>query len=291
MKQSINAILGISILVGVWGIIPLSKTQVTVDSPFAPLAEGWGDLKVAQIIQNGVITPLHATEGSDTPTPSETVTEADNSANNHVSNMINLRLLESYLQTGLELYTYGEMDMAETQFNQATDETLSALKPMLEEKRLSRPVEAALNRLQAKATDRVSDREMKKAYEETIDVLHAVESFIPESERRSPEFMGEVISTLISTAATQYEMALENEELTGILQYQNGRNILATVRNLLYREAGKIVEDNPENYREIATLVGKLSAAWPTTRLPSSKVYTEEEVTAMAQEIEAILVE
>lgn len=259
MQQSIQrwGIVGISILVGIWGIT----------------------------------IPLHAVEGSNPPTTSEAVTEEDNSADNHVSNMINLRLLESYLQTGLQLYTSGEMDRAETQFNQAADETLSALKPMLEEKRLSRPVEAALNHLQTKATDRVSDQEIKKAYEETIDVLHAVESFIPESERRSPEFMGEVVSSLISNAATQYEMGLENDELTGISQYQNGRNLLATVRNLLYSEAGKMVEENPETYREISTLVGKLSAAWPTIKPPSSKIYTDEEVTAMAQEIEAILLE
>lgn len=257
MQQSIQrwGIVGISILVGIWG----------------------------------VTIPLHAGEVSDSPTTSKAVTEDNNSADNHISNMINLRLLESYLQTGLQLYTSGEMDRAETQFNQAADETLSALKPMLEEKRLSRPVETALNHLQTKATDRVSDREIKKAYEETIDVLHAVESFIPESERRSPEFMGEVISSLISKAATQYEMA--NDDLTEISQYQNGRNLLATVRNLLYGKAGKMIEENPETYREIATLVGKLSATWPTIKPPSSKIYTDEEVTAMAQEIEAILLE
>ena len=252
MKQSINTMVGICFFVSIWGIM----------------------------------TPLMAIE--DNPTTPEVVTEEDNDADNHVSNLINLRLMESYLLTGLELYTYGEMEMAETQFNQAAEETLSALQPMLEEKRLSRPVEAALNHLQTKASDRVSDREMKKAYEDTIDVLHAVESFIPESERRSPEFMGEAISTLISKAATEYEMAFEDDQLTDISKYQKGRNLLATVRNLLYSEAGNLVEENPEAYREIATLVGKLSAAWPTTMPPSSKVYTAQEVTAMAQEMEAI---
>ncbi len=36
-------------------VVPSSKSQVTVNPPFAPLSKGgWGDRNVAQIVQNGI---------------------------------------------------------------------------------------------------------------------------------------------------------------------------------------------------------------------------------------------
>jgi len=48
------------------------------------------------------------------------------------------------------------------------------------------------------------------------------------------------------------------------------------------------VQMNPDGYAKLSTMVGEISAAWPTIMPPSQPVFSAEEVTQMAQEIEAM---
>ena len=119
-----------------------------------------------------------------------------------------------------------------------------------------------------------------------MGVLTAAENVVPVGERQSPEFLGEVISTLISTAAAEYEIALQGDSFTDIPEYQDGRGFVATARDLLYNNAQEIVQTNPEAYAQLSTMVGQVSAAWPTIIPPSQPVFSAEEVMEMAEEIE-----
>lgn len=122
-----------------------------------------------------------------------------------------------------------------------------------------------------------------------MGVLTAAENVIPKSERQSPEFLSEVIATLISTAAAEYEIALQGNTFTDIPEYQDGRGFVATARELLYNSAEEMVQTNPEAYVQLSTMVGRVSAAWPTIMPPSRPVYSPQEVMDIAEDIEAMM--
>jgi hypothetical protein len=160
---------------------------------------------------------------------------------------------------------------------------------MLEEKGLYRPVDASLTRLTDLAASGASERDVKNAYEEAMGVLTSAENTVPESQRQSPEFVSKVISNLVSTAAAEYKIALKGNTFTDVPEYQDGRGFVATARELLYNNAQQMVKTNPETYTKLSTMVGQISATWPTIMPPSQPVYSAEEVTNMAKDIENMM--
>ncbi|PSO50068.1 MAG: hypothetical protein BRC33_04395 [Cyanobacteria bacterium SW_9_44_58] len=203
--------------------------------------------------------------------------------------MTNLRLMKGHLIAGLDLYMQGENKMAQTHLEHPAKEILTSLRPMLEEKGLYRPVDAALNRLTDVAASGASERKVKDAYEEAMGVLTSAENAVPKSKRQSPEFVGKVISNLVSTAAAEYKIALKEDTFTDIPEYQDGRGFVAAARQLLYNNAQEMVKKNPKTYTELSTMVGEISAAWPTIMPPAQSVYSADEVTNMAKDIENLM--
>ncbi len=199
--------------------------------------------------------------------------------------MTNIRLMKGHLIAGLDLYMRDENKMAQTHLDHPAMEILSSLAPSLEENGLYRPVDLSLTRLSELAASGAPKPQVKQAYDQTMAVLTNAENAIPASERKSPEFLTEVISTLISTAAAEYEIALQGNTFTDIAEYQDGRGFVATARELLYNSAEEMVKMNPEAYTQLSTMVGQISAAWPTIMPPSQPVYSAEEVTVMAEKI------
>ncbi len=241
-----------------------------------------------------VASPSHATEPLSSTTSSEEMTQfivqggEGGEVTSNADYMTNIRLMKGHLIAGLELYMRGENQMAQTHLEHPAKEILTSLAPSLEEKGLYRPVDTSLTRLSELAASGASQREIKKAYEEAMGVLTAAENVVPASERQSPEFLGNVISTLISTAVAEYEIALQGNTFTDIPEYQDGRGFVATARELLYNNAEEMVKMNPEAYTQLSTMVGQVSAAWPTVMPPSQPVYSAQEVMEMAEEIEKI---
>ncbi|MBW4584313.1 helix-hairpin-helix domain-containing protein [Aetokthonos hydrillicola Thurmond2011] len=110
---------------------------------------------------------------------------------------------------------------------------------------------------------------------------------LPETQRRSPKFVAQVINGLLDSASAEYGGSISGNKIEEV-DYQDSRGFVAYAYTLYKDAQPQLQKDNSKLDAQLKTGLEDLRKAWPTVLPPSKLVSTGDEVTTKVKKIAQI---
>lgn len=187
--------------------------------------------------------------------------------------LTSLALMRGHLSVGVDLYRKGAHEAAQTHMKHPEDELYVALQPGLEARGAAGFTEQ-LSTLADAVAQRSSVEDVEAAYASLLQEISRAEAAAGTQE---PAVLGEVIHSLVKTAADEYDIAVEDGRLVNAHEYQDALGFVRTAQELTDHLAK--ATDNQAAVKEIRAQLDALAPAWPTIvppeqlETPPSRLY------------------
>ena len=123
-------------------------------------------------------------------------------------------------------------------------------------------------------------------FKESMQSIDGAIAALPETQRKSPAFILQVINGLLDTANSEYGAAITDGKIKAAIEYQDSRGFITYVNMLYQGIAPNIAKDRPEEHKAITENLKQLTTAWPAAMPPATPVKTPAEVTKLITAIE-----
>lgn len=168
-----------------------------------------------------------------------------------------LGLMRGHLLVGVQLYRRGELEQAATHMKHPEDEIYAALEPALVA-RNAPAMAQELTDLASAVENGMPVGRVNWAYQELVEKISAAERTVDLSSRQ----MGEVIYTLVTTAAEEYNIARADDgSLVNAHEYQDSLGFVEVAGDYLLQIQQR--GDAPQMAATIGELLAEVKSAWP----------------------------
>jgi hypothetical protein len=191
----------------------------------------------------------------------------------------------------LELYESGDTEGAAVHASHPVDEILASVQSELDEHdpNIGEELAAALGEGLSAVTEGRPADEVSAAYDEAATLTQEALTAVVGDQAGESSYKGSVISSLLSTAAHEYEEAVGDNKIRLLAEYQDGYAFVSEAR-LLYEEIAADVEAaSAEEAEEIEEAFEALEGALPTPKPPgqlADKLDVESAADLIAHELE-----
>jgi DNA uptake protein ComE-like DNA-binding protein len=203
-----------------------------------------------------------------------------------VDYMVKLGLMKGHLFVAKELLDLKKVKDAEPHIGHPVEEIYVDVADQLNERKVKEFKTTLItleDLVKAGAKDNAKVTTNFKASMQSVDGAIAA---LPETQRKSPAFVLQVINGLLDTANSEYGAAITDGKIKAAIEYQDSRGFIAYA-NMLYKEiAAGMAKDRPEEHKVITENLKQLTTAWPTTMPPATPVKTPVEVGKLVTTIE-----
>jgi Helix-hairpin-helix motif len=203
-----------------------------------------------------------------------------------VDYMVKLGLMKGHLFVAKELLDLNRVKDAEPHIGHPVEEIYVDVADQLNERKV-KEFKTTLVTLEdlvkagAKDSTKVSTN-----FKESMQSVDGAIAALPETQRKSPNFVLQVINGLLDTANSEYGAAITDGKIKAAIEYQDSRGFIAYA-NMLYKEiATGMAKDSPAEHKLITENLKQLTTAWPTAMPPATPVKTPVEVGKLVTAIE-----
>jgi hypothetical protein len=191
----------------------------------------------------------------------------------------------------LELYKAGDTEGAAVHASHPVDEILASVQGELDEHDpdIGEELGAALDEGMNAVTDGRPADEVAAAYEEAATLTQDALIAVVGDQAGDSSYKGSVISSLLSTAAHEYEEAVGADGVRLLAEYQDGYAFVQEARRLYDEIASDVESASMEEAEEIEEAFESLQTALPSPRppeQPADKLNVESAAKLIAHELE-----
>jgi Helix-hairpin-helix motif len=201
-----------------------------------------------------------------------------NGVEKDVEYMVKLGLMKGHLFVAKELLDLKKIKEAEPHIGHPVEEIYVDVSDQLNERKV-KEFKTGLITLEdlVKAGAKDNAKVTTNLKESMVSIDGAIAA-LPETQRKSPAFVLQVINGLLDTANSEYGAAITDGKIKEAIEYQDSRGFIAYVNMLYQGITPMMTKDHPAAHKTITENLKLLTAAWPTTMPPATPVNTPAEV-------------
>jgi hypothetical protein len=201
--------------------------------------------------------------------------------------MLKLGLMKGHLYVAKELLDLGKPDQAEPHIGHPVEEIYADVEDQLNErgvKEFKTPLMALQELVKAGAKDKAK---VDAEFNTSMKAIDGAIAVLPEAQRKSPEFVIQVMNGLLDTANSEYGAAIADGKIKEAIEYQDSRGFVEYSNELYKGISSQIAAKSSDTEKKISTTLKELTLNWPTPVPPAAPVKTTQEVSKLIKEIEA----
>lgn len=255
--------------------VPALSNKIQASRPYG---------KVEELVSKNVISQQQFDQIKDMVTIEDIKLEGEAK---DVDYMTKLGLMKGHLIVAKELLDLQQPQQAEPHIGHPVEEIYADVEDQLNERKVQafkEPLIALQDQVKAGAKDMGKVSTDFKSSVESVDVAIAA---LPETQRKSPRFVLQVINGLLDTANSEYTASIADGKISQAIEYQDSRGFVIYANELFNEIAPQLAKDNPTAEKEIKTALATLTKTWGDSPVPPTQpVNSPEQVTQLVKTIE-----
>lgn len=254
--------------------VPALSNKIQSSRPYA---------KPEELVSKNVINQAQFDQVKDMVTIEEIVLTGEAK---DVDYMVKLGLMKGHMYVAKELLDLDKPDQAEPHIGHPVEEIYADVEEQLKERGVKEFKQSLMNLqtlIKAGAKDKAKVDVEFKASMTAIDGAIAM---LPETQRKSPKFVIQIINGLLDTASGEYGAAVADGKIKEAIEYQDSRGFVQYSKELYKSISKEVATKSPDVDKKITTALTDLSLNWPTPVPPAAPVKTVANVSALIKEIE-----
>jgi hypothetical protein len=200
--------------------------------------------------------------------------------------MLKLGLMKGHMYVAKELLDLGKPDQAEPHIGHPVEEIYADVEDQLNErgvKEFKTPLMALQELVKAGAKDKAK---VDAEFDTSMKAIDGAIAVLPDAQRKSPEFVIQVMNGLLDTANSEYGAAIADGKIKEAIEYQDSRGFVEYSNELYKGISSQIAAKSTDTEKKISTTLKELALNWPTPVPPAAPVKTTQEVSKSIKEIE-----
>ncbi|WP_199315290.1 MULTISPECIES: helix-hairpin-helix domain-containing protein [Oscillatoriales] len=202
-----------------------------------------------------------------------------------VDYMTKLGLMKGHLLVAKELLDVQQPKQAEPHIGHPVEEIYVDVEEQLNERKV-KEFKTTLISLQDLVKSKPKDAKIATEFGTSMQAVDAAIAGIPETQRKSPDFVLKVINGLLDAANSEYGAAIANGKVSAAIEYQDSRGFVIYANTLYQSIADKMAKEHPQEHQAIETSMAELIKAWPSATAPAAPVLTPAQVSQLIKTIE-----
>ena len=200
--------------------------------------------------------------------------------------MVKLGLMKGHLFVAKELLDLKKPKDAEPHIGHPVEEIYTDVADQLNERKVKEFKTTLITLEDLVKAGAKDNAKVTTNFKESMVAIDSAISALPETQRKEPKFVLQVINGLLNTANSEYGAAITDGKIKAAIEYQDSRGFIAYA-NMLYQGITPLmVKDHPADHKTITENLKLLTAAWPTPMPPATPVNTPAEVGKLVTTIE-----
>jgi Helix-hairpin-helix motif len=200
--------------------------------------------------------------------------------------MVKLGLMKGHLFVAKELLDLNKTKDAEPHIGHPVEEIYTDIADQLNERKVKEfktSLIALEDLVKAGAKD---NSKVSTNFKSSMLAIDTAISALPEPQRKSPNFILQVINGLLDTANSEYGAAIADGKIKAAIEYQDSRGFINYADTLYQGIATNMAKDHPDAHKIIAANIKQLKTVWPAVTPPATAVKTPAEVGKLITAIE-----
>jgi DNA uptake protein ComE-like DNA-binding protein len=192
--------------------------------------------------------------------------------------MVKLGLMKGHLFVAKELLDLNQLKAAEPHIGHPVEEIYTDIADQLNERKV-KEFKTTLITLEDLVKAGSKDRSLVNSnFKESMQSIDNAISSLPETQRKSPNFILTVINGLLDTANSEYQASIADGKIKAAIEYQDSRGFVAYAEMLYRSIAAQMTKERPQSHKIVAETFKQLKTAWPSPIPPAAPVKTPEQI-------------
>jgi hypothetical protein len=256
--------------------IPALSNQIQASRPYGSTEE---------LVSKNVLTREQFDRVKDMVTIEDVVLEGEAK---DVDYMTKLGLMKGHLIVAQELLALKQPTQAEPHIGHPVEEIYADVEDQLSERGVTEFKSTLISLQDLVKAGAKDNAKVNTEFGASLQAVDKAIATLPESQRRDPKFILQVINGLLDTANSEYGAAIANGKVTAAIEYQDSRGFVVYADELYKSIAPDVEKKDPAAHATIRKSLTELKTVWPSVEPPATLVKTPEQVTGMIKAIEKV---
>lgn len=200
--------------------------------------------------------------------------------------MVKLGLMKGHLFVAKELLALNKVKDAEPHIGHPVEEIYTDIAEQLTERKV-KEFKTTLITLEDLVKAGARDKaKVTTNFTESMKSIDLAIAALPETQRKSPSFVLQVINGLLDTANSEYGAAIANGKIKAAIEYQDSRGFVVYADTLYQGISATMAKDHPVEHKTVTETIKQLKTAWPAPIPPATPVKTPAEISQLVKAIE-----
>jgi Helix-hairpin-helix motif len=203
-----------------------------------------------------------------------------------VDYMVKLGLMKGHLFVAKELLDLNKPKDAEPHIGHPVEEIYTDVAEQLNERKVKEFKTTLITLEDLVKAGAKDNTKVSTNFKESMTSIDAAIATLPETQRKSPAFVLQVINGLLDTANSEYGAAITDGKIKAAIEYQDSRGFIVYANMLYQGISPAMAKEHPDVHKTVTDGMKQLQAAWPTPMPPATPVKTPDEVSKLVKSIE-----
>jgi DNA uptake protein ComE-like DNA-binding protein len=199
--------------------------------------------------------------------------------------MVKLGLMKGHLFVAKELLDLNQTKAAEPHIGHPVEEIYIDVADQLNERKV-KEFKTTLITLEDLVKAGAKDRSrVDSNFKESMQSIDNAIASLPETQRKSPDFIFTIINGLLDTANSEYQASIADGKIKEAIEYQDSRGFVAYAEMLYRTIAPQMTKDRLQAHKTVMETFKQLKTAWPSPIPPATPVKTPEQLDKLIKTI------
>lgn len=254
--------------------VPALSNKVQSSRPYA---------KPEELVSKNVISQAQFDQIKDMVTIEEVVLTGEA---RDLDYMVKLGLMKGHMYVAKDLLALGKPDQAEPHIGHPVEEIYADVETQLNERGVKEFKKSLMNLQELVKAGAKDKAKVAAELDTSMKAIDGAIAMLPETQRKSPKFVIQVINGLLDTANSEYGAAVADGKIKEAIEYQDSRGFVQYSSELFKSISPQVTTRSPETEKKLSVALKELTLNWPTALAPAAPVKTTEQVTKLVKEIE-----
>jgi DNA uptake protein ComE-like DNA-binding protein len=200
--------------------------------------------------------------------------------------MVKLGLMKGHLFVAKELLDLNKPKDAEPHIGHPVEEIYTDVADQLNERKVKEFKTTLITLEDLVKAGAKDNAKVTTNFKESMQSIDGAIAVLPETQRKSPAFVLQVINGLLDTANSEYGAAITDGKIKAAIEYQDSRGFIVYADTLYQGIAATMAKNSPDAHKVIVENMKQLKTAWPAAIPPATPIKTVEEVGNLVKKIE-----
>jgi DNA uptake protein ComE-like DNA-binding protein len=188
--------------------------------------------------------------------------------------MVKLGLMKGHLFVAKELLDLNKPKDAEPHIGHPVEEIYTDVADQLNERKVKEFKTTLITLEDLVKAGAKDNTKVNTNFKESMQSIDSAIASLPETQRKSPDFILAVINGLLDTANSEYQASIADGKFKAAIEYQDSRGFIAYAEMLYRGIAAQMTKERPQQHKTVTETLKQLKTAWPSPIPPATPVKT-----------------